>query len=150
METMTFWGKILKLLAGTAGAIAGAFGGASTAMYVLLVMMGVDYVSGMMVAVMGRSGKTQGGGLDSKIGFVGLGKKGLMLLLVLIAAQLDMALGSNQAVFRDAACWFYIANEGLSVLENMALAGVPFPAQIKKLLEQTKEKHEETQINHDK
>lgn len=111
-------------------------------MYVLLVLMAIDYVSGVIVALMGKSAKSNGGGLDSKIGFVGLARKGLMLLVVLVAAQMDTALGTEQAIFRDATCWFYIANEGLSVLENLALAGVPFPERIKHLLEQTKQQHD--------
>lgn len=138
----TWWDKVIKGLAAVGGAVFGAFGGATPVMYVLLALMGIDYLSGVLVAIMGKSGKTEGGGLDSKIGFNGLARKGLMLLVVLVAAQMDHALGAQQAIFRDAACWFYIANEGLSILENMALAGVPFPAGIKKLLEQTKEKHE--------
>ena len=72
--------------------------------------------------------------------FLGIGAGELMLLVVLVAAQVDMAIGGGGHVFRDAACWFYIANEGLSVLENMALGGVPFPERLKQLLEQTKQK----------
>lgn len=140
METSSVWDKILKLGAGALGAILGAFGGASPVMYVLLAFMGIDYVSGLLVAIMGKSAKTEGGGLDSKIGFSGICRKGLMLLVVLVAAQIDVAIGGEQAVFRDAACWFYIANEGLSVLENMALGGVPFPERLKQLLEQTKKR----------
>lgn len=136
----TIWDKIVKIGAGALGAILGAFGGASPVMYVLLALMGIDYVSGLLVAVMGKSAKTEGGGLDSKIGFQGLARKGLMLLVVLVAAQVDTAIGGGGHVFRDAACWFYIANEGLSVLENMALGGVPFPERLKQLLEQTKQK----------
>lgn len=142
MESITIWDKIIKLLAAAAGAFFGAFGGASTVMYVLLIMMAIDYVSGLAVAVMGKSVKTEGGGLDSKIGFNGLLRKGLMLLLVLLAAQIDRAIGGDGTVFRDAVCWFYVANEGLSVLENMAIAGVPFPGKLKQLLEQTKAKHD--------
>lgn len=142
MDSVTTWDRVVKLLAGIAGAIFGAFGGASPVMYVLLALMGIDYASGIIVAIMGKSIKTNGGGLDSKIGFNGLARKGLMLLVVLVAAQMDHALGAQQAVFRDAACWFYIANEGLSVLENMALAGVPFPEKIRHLLEQTKQQHD--------
>ena len=59
-----------------------------------------------------------------------------MLLVVLVAALLDRAMGAQTAVCRDAACWFYIANEGLSLQENMSLAGVPFPQKMKRLLGQ--------------
>ena len=126
------WKGIIKGMAACGGAIAGAMGGWDSTLRVLLVMMVVDYLSGILVAVMGRSNKTEYGGLSSKVGFVGLAKKGLMLMVVLVATMLDEAMG--MAVCRDAACWFYIANEGLSILENMSLAGVPFPEKIKELL----------------
>ena len=126
------WKNIVKAAAAAGGAIAGAMGGWDATLRVLLVMMVVDYISGMMVAVMGKSPKTEYGGLSSKVGFVGLAKKGLMLLVVLVATMLDEAMG--MAIFRDAACWFYIANEGLSLLENLSLVGVPFPEKIKALL----------------
>ena len=103
-------------------------------MTVLLSCMVADYLSGMVVAWMGRSEKTEYGGLSSKVGAKGLMRKGLMLMVVLVAALLDRALGQGNAMFRDAACWFYIANEGISLMENLNLAGVPFPAKLKKLL----------------
>lgn len=135
MDT-TVWDKIIKVLAAVGGAIAGAFGGWDKLLMVLVVMMAVDYVSGVIVAAMGRSQKTEYGGLSSKVGAYGLAKKGLMMLVVLVAALLDRAIGAQTAVFRDAACWFYIANEGLSLLENLSLAGVPFPEKLKEMLGQ--------------
>lgn len=128
------WKNIVRMAAAAGGAIAGALGGWDAILRVLLAMMVVDYISGVMVAVMGKSQKTEYGGLSSKVGFVGLLKKGMMLLVVLIATFLDEAMG--MAIFRDAACWFYIANEGLSLLENLSLVGVPFPEKIKALLGQ--------------
>lgn len=133
------WDKVLKGIALVGGAIAGIFGGMTTVMYVLLAMMAIDYVSGLLVAFMGKSTKTEGGGLDSKVGFRGLARKGLMLLVVLVASQLDLAIGAGNKIFTDAACWFYIANEGISFMENLALAGVPFPEKLKKIFEQAKE-----------
>lgn len=139
----TTWDKILKVLAIIGGAIAGWFGGFDTVLLVLVAFMAADYVSGWIVALMGKSPKTQGGGLNSKTGFVGIAKKGMMLLIVLVAALLDQALGVEAAVFRNAVIWFYIANEGLSILENLALAGVPFPEKLKNALEQLKTKNQE-------
>jgi len=132
----TVWDKIIKGLAAIGGAIAGLFGGWDMLLVVLVAMMAVDYVSGVLVAVMGKSQKTEYGGLSSKVGAYGLAKKGLMMLVVLVAALLDRAIGTQAAVFRDAACWFYIANEGLSLLENLSLAGVPFPEKLKEMLGQ--------------
>lgn len=126
------WKGIIKWLAAFGGAIAGAMGGWDATLKVLVVMMIVDYLSGLMAAAMGRSDKTEYGGLSSKAGFLGLGKKGLMLAVVWMATMLDAAMGT--AMCRDAACWFYIANEGISVLENLDHVGVPFPAKIKELL----------------
>lgn len=126
------WKQVVKVLAACGGAIAGALGGWDATLKVLMVMMAADYLSGIVVAVMGHSQKTEYGGLSSKVGFIGLAKKGLMLMVVLIATLLDAAMG--MAICRDAACWFYIANEGLSILENLNLAGVPFPAKLEELL----------------
>lgn len=59
-----------------------------------------------------------------------------MRLMVLVAAMLDKAIGSDTSMFRDAVCWFYNANEGISLMENLNLAGVPFPKKPKELLEE--------------
>ena len=128
------WDKILKYAAAALGAVAGIFGGWSWLMTVLLAFMAADYVSGTLVAWMGRSEKTEYGGLSSKVGAMGLVRKGLMMMVVLVAALLDKALGMGNAMFRDAACWFYVANEGISLMENLNLAGVPFPRKLKELL----------------
>lgn len=130
----TIWDKVIKILAGIGGAIAGAFGGWDMLLAVLMGMMVIDYISGIVVALMGRSSKSETGGLNSGVGFVGILKKGLMLLVVLVGAMLDRAMGATHAICRDAVCWFYIANEGLSFLENLNDAGVEFPEQIRKLL----------------
>lgn len=139
------WKGMIKGVAAFGGAIAGAMGGWDATLKVLVVMMVVDYLSGLMAATMGRSDKTDYGGLSSRAGFVGLGKKGLMLAVVWMATMLDAAMGT--AMCRDAACWFYIANEGISVLENLDHVGVPFPAKIKELLGHKLE--ESNEYNHD-
>ena len=128
------WEKTVKILAAAMGAVAGVLGGWSWLMTVLLACMVSDYISGTLVAWMGKSLKTEYGGLSSKVGAVGLVRKGLMLMVVLVAALLDRALGQGNAMFRDAVCWFYIANEGISLMENLSLAGVPFPKKLKELL----------------
>jgi len=132
------WKTVVRVVAALGGVIGGALGGWDSLLAVLVGMMAADYVSGIIVAAMGRSQKTEYGGLSSKVGWIGLAKKGMMLLVVLVAALVDRAMGGVNSVCRDAVCWFYIANEGLSLLENMSLAGVPFPAKIKELLGQKK------------
>lgn len=136
------WDRVVKAIAGFAGAIAGIFGGWDTMLQVLMICIVVDYLSGWVVAIMGRSAKTETGHLDSKVGFVGILKKCLILAMVLLATYLDRAIG-QEAVFRNMVIWFYIANEGLSILENLALAGVPFPKAVRSALEQIKAKNDE-------
>ena len=133
------WDKILKGICLVAGMIAGLYGKWTAALTILAVMMAVDYITGVLVAITGRSPKTDGGGLSSKIGFVGLAKKGFIMLIVLVATQLDRAIGNTSMVFQTATVFYYIANEGLSILENADLMGVPFPAFIRKRLESMRE-----------
>ena len=134
------WDKMIKFLAATLGAIAGFFGEWSAALTILVVMMAVDYATGIMLAISGKSPKTEGGGLSSKIGFIGLAKKGFIMLIVLIATLLDKAIGNTAMIFQTATTFYYIANEGLSILENADLMDVPFPAFIRDRLETMREK----------
>lgn len=134
------WDKIIKIVAAAAGAIAGLLGGWDTMLKVLVTVMAIDYVTGWITAILGKSIKTESGGLNSEVAYKGLLKKGLALMVVLIGALLDKAIGQN--VFRNVVVWFYIANEGLSVLENLATAGVPFPQSIKRMLDQMRDKND--------
>lgn len=136
------WDKVLKILAGIAGAIAGLFGEWTTTLTILMVVMAVDYISGVIVAACGRSPKTEAGGLSSKVGFIGIAKKGFIMLLVLLATMLDRAIGNETMVFQTSLVFYYIANEGLSVLENAALMGLPFPEKLKKALEALRDRDE--------
>ena len=137
MERM--WDKAVRGLAACGGAVAGMLGGWDPLLRVLVILMAADYVSGLAVALMGKSAKTEYGGLSSKVGAAGLARKGLMLLVVLTAAMMDSVMGSGSAMCRDAACWFYIANEAISILENAGLAGAPYPEKLKQLLGQKQE-----------
>ena len=134
------WDKMIRILAAALGAIAGFFGEWSAALTILVVMMAVDYATGIMLAISGKSPKTEGGGLSSKIGFIGLAKKGFIMLIVLIATLLDKAIGNTAMIFQTATTFYYIANEGLSILENADLMDVPFPAFIRDRLETMREK----------
>ena len=136
------WDKVVKAGMALGGAIAGAFGEWTVQLSVLVYFMLVDYGTGLLVAWMGKSQKTETGGPSSRIGFQGILKKLFMLGLVFAAAQVDLAMGAGTYIFRDAAVWFYLANEGLSILENMTLAGVPFPQRIKDLLGHIKEEND--------
>ena len=120
-------------------ALAAAFGGWDAAMTALMVCISVDYISGSIVAlVFHASRKSETGAYNSAYGLKGLCKKGLMLLFVLVAVQIDQLLGSDYV--RDAVCIGFSANEILSIIENLGLAGIPMPQAIVKALEQLQNK----------
>lgn len=132
------WDKIIKAAAAVAGGIAGLLGEWSMLLTVLAWFMGIDYVTGVVVAWRGRSPKTANGGVSSRAGFDGLVRKAFILLVVLMATLLDRAAG-DAAAFQSAAAMYYIANEGISILENTSLMGVPYPAAVRNALERLKE-----------
>lgn len=129
------WEKIIKWLAAGAGFIVGLFGEWPVALTILVVMMAMDYASGVLVGIARKSLKTENGGLSSKVGFQGIARKGFVMLIVLVATLLDRAIGNTAMVFQSATVFYYIANEGLSLLENADLMGVPFPSFIRDRLE---------------
>ena len=135
--------KVVKGACLVMGAVAGLVGEWPAALTILLVMMGVDYLTGVLVAATGRSPKTEGGGLSSKVGFMGLARKGFIMLIVLVATLLDRAVGNSAMVFQTATVCWYIANEGLSVLENADMMGVPFPGFVRERLERMREEQPE-------
>ena len=99
------------------------YGGWNDAMTTLLVFMVIDYISGLCVAIAGKSDKTESGTLNSKIGFKGLMKKGLVMLMLVVACRLDIMLDTKWYI-RDATCIAFIINETISIIEN---AGVFIP-----------------------
>lgn len=121
--------------------IASFFGGFDAALTTLLIFMGVDYATGLIVAgVFHKSEKTENGALESRAGWKGLCRKGVSLLVVLVACRLDMIMGSN--FIRDATVIAFIANETISIIENAGLMGVPIPSVITKAIEVLKKKSE--------
>lgn len=136
------WDKVVKTLCAIGGAIAGFFGGWPPMLTILVVVMCIDYVSGVIVAASGRSPKSETGGLSSKAGFIGIAKKGFIMLIVLLATMLDHAIGDEAMLFQGAAACYYIANEGLSILENAVLMDMPVPGVIKRALEELRDKND--------
>ena len=136
------WDRFIKVVAAIAGAIAGLYGGWSAMLTILVVMMGIDYVTGVLAAISGRSDKTETGGLSSTAGFIGLAKKGVIMLIVLLATLLDRAIGNSKMVFQSMSTFYYIANEGLSILENADLIGIPTPKFIHERLEIIREQND--------
>ena len=119
--------------------ISWAFGGWNAAMAALVICISVDYISGSIVAlVFHKSTKSESGAYNSAYGLKGLCKKGLMLLFVLVAVQIDRLLGSDYV--RDAVCIGFCSNEVLSITENLGLAGVPMPQAVTRALEQLQQK----------
>ena len=125
---------------GIAGSlVASLFGGWTASLTTLLIFMGVDYLSGLILAgVFHKSPKTETGALESRAGLKGLIRKFTMLLFVLIGHRLDMAVGSTY--IRDAICIAFMANELLSIVENAGLMGVPVPAVITNAIDILKKK----------
>ena len=135
--------QYLCTVVGVLGATAAwAFGGWDTALVALLICMGVDYVSGSVVAlVFHKSTKTETGAYNSAYGIKGLCKKGLTLLFVLVAVQIDRMLGIDYV--QDAVCIGFCTNEIISIIENLGLAGIPMPAIVTKALEQLQKKQDQ-------
>lgn len=108
------------------GLVATAFGGWDMGLTILVMLMAVDYVTGLMVAgLFHNSRKTDGGGLDSSVGWKGLCRKAVTLLMVLVAHCVDMTAGCH--LIRDAVVIGYSLNEMISITENAGLMGVPVP-----------------------
>ena len=124
------------------GMISQAFGGWDAALITLLLFMAVDYLSGLVVAgVFQASDKTESGSLSSIACWQGLLKKGMTLVIVLVAARLDIVLGT--AFVRDAVVIAYIVNETISIIENAGLMGLPVPDVIMQAIEQLQGKNEQ-------
>lgn len=126
---------VCTVIACIGAAFSWAFGGWDAALAALVICMAVDYISGSLVAlVFHNSKKSESGSYNSTYGLKGLCKKGLMLLFVLVAVQMDRVLGADYV--RDAVCVGFCTNEVLSITENLGLAGVPMPQAVVKALEQ--------------
>lgn len=139
------WDRIVKWLAAVGGAIAGAYGGWTTGSRVLVTLMAIDYVLGCICALGGHSTKTETGHFLSQVAFMGLLRKGVIMLVILVAALLDSVLGGQggATMFRTAAEFFYIASEALSIIENAGLIGVPVPKALRRALEALRDKHDD-------
>ena len=124
------------------GMISQVFGGWDAALITLLLFMAVDYLSGLIVAgVFHSSDKSETGTLNSAACWQGLLKKGMTLVIVLVAARLDIVLGT--AFVRDAVVIAYIVNETISIIENAGLMGLPVPDVIMSAIEQLQGKNEQ-------
>ncbi len=134
---------VVAILGVIGSVIASAFGGMGVALQVLIIFIIVDYITGLVVAgVFQKSGKTENGALESRAGWKGLCRKVFTLVLVIVAAQVDRLLPGQGSFVRDAVILTFVVNEGLSILENIGLMGVPMPDKLKNALEILKGKTE--------
>ena len=110
------------------------FGGFDKLLIALVIFMIIDFLSGLILAIVFKnSSKTKNGRVSSEAGIRGLAKKIFILFLVTVATQLDLVLGTS--VVRDGVVIAFISMEGISILENATLAGLPVPRIIKNALE---------------
>lgn len=142
METKTK--TFTEILAAIGGAIASFFCGLPPIIWVLLAVMTIDYLTGIICGLMGKSKKTETGGLSSNAAFKGLMKKLLIFMAVLLAALLDKAVSMGTGVAFEAVagatCLWFIASEGFSIIENMASMGIPIPKILQQALEIMRQK----------
>lgn len=130
------------VIVGIAGSfIASLFGGWDSALTTLLTFMGIDYLTGLLVAgVFHKSGKSKSGTLESRAGWKGLCRKGTTLLIVLIACRLDLIMETS--FVRDGVVIAYTVNECISIIENAGLMGLPVPEVLTKAIDILKRESE--------
>ena len=123
-----FWNTIQLIFTGIGGWLGYFLGGCDGLLYALIAFVVIDYITGVMCAIANHT-------LSSEIGFKGICRKVLIFLLVGIANILDIHIIGSGSVLRTAVIFFYISNEGVSLLENAAHLGLPVPEKIKVVLE---------------
>ncbi len=131
-----FWNVIQAVFAAVGGWLGYFLGGCDGLLYALLAFVVLDYITGIMCAVVDKK-------LSSAVGFKGICRKVLIFALVGIGHLLDMQVIGSGSVLRTAVIFFYISNEGLSLVENAAYLGLPIPSKLHKVLEQLHDRSEE-------
>ena len=130
-----FWTTIQVVFAGIGGWLGWFLGGCDGLLYALLAFVVIDYITGIMCAVVDKK-------LSSEVGFKGIFKKVLIFALVGIGHILDTRVIGSGSVMRTAVIFFYLSNEGVSLLENAAYLGLPIPQKLKSVLEQLHDRAE--------
>lgn len=134
--------KICTLIGMLGGVISAALGGWDGALVTLVTVMAIDYISGLIVAgIFHTSKKSENGALESSAGFKGLFRKGMILLIVLVAYRMDVIIGV--AYIRDTVIIGFVANEVISIIENAGLMGIDLPPALKKAIDILTEKSKE-------
>ena len=130
-----FWTTIKVLFAGVGGWLGWFLGGCDGLLYALLAFVAADYITGVMCAITDKK-------LSSAVGFKGICRKVLIFVLVGIGHILDTQVIGAGSVLRTAVIFFYLSNEGVSLMENAAHLGLPVPAKLKNVLEQLHDRAE--------
>ena len=130
-----FWNVIQMIFTGVGGWLGYFLGGYDGLLYALIVFMVVDYITGVMYAINDKK-------LSSAVGFKGICRKVLILMLVGIANLLDVTIIGTGAVLQTAVIFFYLSNEGVSLLENAGHLGLPIPEKLKEILAQLHDRAE--------
>ena len=137
-----FWNMIQAVFTMVGGWLGYFLGGCDGLLFALVVFVAMDYITGVMCAAADRK-------LSSEVGFKGICRKVLLFLLVGMANVLDVNVIGTGSVFRTAVIFFYLSNEGLSLLENAGHLGLPIPAKLKAVLEQLHRQSEEIEEDED-
>ena len=135
-----FWNTIQIVFESIGGCIGYFMGGCDGLIYALIAFVVVDYITGFMCAIIDKR-------LSSEIGFKGICKKMLIFILVGLANILDTQVIGTGCVLRTAVIFFYISNEGVSLLENAAHLGLPIPSKLKDILKQLHDRAEDGDID---
>ena len=130
-----FWSMIQLIFTALGGWLGYFLGGCDGLLYALIAFVVIDYITGVMCSIISRE-------LSSAVGFKGIFRKVLIFLLVGIANIIDVQVIGTGAVLRTAVIFFYISNEGVSLLENAGHLGLPIPEKIRTVLEQLHDRAE--------
>jgi toxin secretion/phage lysis holin len=127
------WNAVLVGIAGVGGVIGGFLGGFDGFVYALVAFTIIDYATGLMGGIVEKK-------LSSEIGFKGIFKKILIFTMVAVGNMIDKHIIGEGDVMRSAVCFFYLANEGVSIIENASRIGLPIPEKMKEILMQLRKK----------
>lgn len=130
-----FWNTIQMVIAGIGGWLGYFLGGCDGLLFALMAFVVIDYITGVMCAINDRK-------LSSEVGFCGICRKVLIFLLVGIGHIVDAQVIGTGSVLRTAVIFFYLSNEGVSLIENAAHLGLPVPDKLKAVLEQLHDRSE--------
>ncbi len=138
-----FWSMVQVVITGIGGWLGYFLGGCDGLIIALLLFVVMDYITGVMCAIADKK-------LSSQVGFKGICRKVLIFMLVGIANVIDVEVIKTGSVLRTAVIFFYLSNEGISLLENAGHLGLPIPEKLRKVLEQLHDRSDESNESDEK